>query len=179
MQESIERKFEERRSYLAHILNYLDTGILNKNINQNDVITYLDRLIKRMYAFEEGEEDLSREFLPTVSFNFEEDLDNYLKSSNLKHQNESQSDLKKLLNTELSIFKSNQTRGKFLQFCYDKMINIKISPVDIERVFSSCSLIVTKFRTHLSDSNIDSYLFLKHYFRNLEAYKKDFPDLDL
>lgn len=132
-----------------------------------------------MYTFEDGEEDLSKESLPDANTsNFEEDLDNYLKSTN-KQPSELQTDLQKMLKSELSIFKSNNTRGKFLEFCYNKMVSIKVSSVDIERVFSSCSLIVTKFRSRLSDSNIDMYLFLKHYFRNLDMYKKDFPQLDL
>ena len=108
----------------------------------------------------------------------EAELNSFLKQTPMK-QCESSNDLQKLLKAELKSFKQTGQRGKFLQFTYDQARQIKVSSVDVERVFSSLGLIITKFRTRLADSTIDSYLFLKHYFRRAANYVKDFAGLNL
>lgn len=52
------------------------------------------------------------------------------------------------------------------------MLQVKIASVDVERIFSSSGLVITKFRTNLNDKTIDSLLFLKHYFRNEHSYNE-------
>lgn len=102
----------------------------------------------------------------------ETELQNYLQAAPL--QNDSDSDLEKLLKAELKGFKQTKIRGKFLQFTYEQVKQIKGSSVDVERVFSSLGLMIKKFRSRLSDETIDHYLFLKYFFRNVQMYKADF-----
>lgn len=52
--------------------------------------------------------------------------------------------------------------------------NLKKNAVDVERVFSSLSHVITKFRSKLNDNVIDDILFLKNYFKHLDKYKIEF-----
>ena len=82
-----------------------------------------------------------------------------------------------MLKSELKTFKQTGQKGRFLEFAYKQMKRIKVSSVDVERVFSSLGLMITKFRSRLNDGTIDNYLLLKHYFRNISGYKE--LDLDI
>lgn len=77
---------------------------------------------------------------------------------------------------ELESFKENHVRGKLLEFAYKKMLEIRVSTVDIERQFSASGYIIKKFRIKLSDSTLDDIMFLKGYLENFELYKTEFPD---
>ena len=179
----ITERFEDRRSYLAHILMFLETRNLSV-ISESDVIHYTERLVRRLYKFDLNESELltdnslSSNLSTGDSNQLEAELNSFLKQTPMK-QCESSNDLQKLLKAELKSFKQTGQRGKFLQFTYDQARQIKVSSVDVERVFSSLGLIITKFRTRLADSTIDSYLFLKHYFRRAANYVKDFAGLNL
>lgn len=81
-----------------------------------------------------------------------------------------------MIKDEIRNFKKTNQRGMYLEFVFELLKGIKPSTVDVERVFSSCGLIVTKLRTRLSDSTIDHYLFLRYYFLNLDRYKAGFKD---
>lgn len=65
--------------------------------------------------------------------------------------------------SELDDFKMNGYRGKFLEFAYQKMLNIKASSCDVERLFSSSVQVVNRLRTSLNDDTIDNIMFLKNY----------------
>ena len=82
MKSTIERRFEESRSYLAHILMYLETRDLNV-IHETDVIHYLDKLIRRLYKFDPNESDLVADANGSstgsnASLNFETELNLFL-----------------------------------------------------------------------------------------------------
>ena len=179
MARTIDDRFEERRSFLAHILVYLETGTLNV-ISEQDVVHYTERLVRRLYKFDLNESELASDPSSTSiaseasSINLEAELNSYLKASPVIIENSS--DLQKLLKGEIKSFKQTGQRGKFLEFTHNQAKEIRVSSVDVERVFSSLGLMITKFRSRLSDEAIDDYLFLKHYFRNLEVYKVDFKD---
>ena len=166
-----------------HILMFLETRNLSV-ISESDVIHYTERLVRRLYKFDLNESELltdnslSSNLSTGDSNQLEAELNSFLKQTPMK-QCESSNDLQKLLKAELKSFKQTGQRGKFLQFTYDQARQIKVSSVDVERVFSSLGLIITKFRTRLADSTIDSYLFLKHYFRRAANYVKDFAGLNL
>ena len=73
-------------------------------------------------------------------------------------------DLQKLIKSEI-IFKQTSQRDKFLnEFTFNLLSQVKATSVDVEGVFSSLGLIITKFRSRLADLTIDNYLFLKHFF---------------
>ena len=103
------------------------------------------------------------------------ELDNFLASK--PESKERLTDLQKILKTELAAFKSNGQKGRFLEYAFEMIQSVKVSSVDVERVFSSVGIMVTKFRSRLSDETVDSYLFLKHFFRNFELYE-EFSDLE-
>lgn len=180
MNRAIAERFENRRSYLAHILMYLETSKLNV-ISEKDVIFYIERLVRRLYPFTSSESELLSDssirssISNSANCSLETELQKYIESPPATNDNDT--DLEKLIKAELKGFKQTKIRGKFLQFSYEQIKQIKVSSVDVERVFSSLGLMITKFRSRLSDETIDHYLFLKHYFRNLEVYKADFQSL--
>ena len=149
------RRFEERRSFLAHILMYLDSEILNKNITEKDVLRETEKLIRRLYEFNQDESSLIEDDSESGGIDMQTELDNFLASK--PESKERLTDLQKILKTELAAFKSNGQKGRFLAF--EMIQSVKVSSVDVERVFSSVGIMVTKFRSRLSDETADSYLF--------------------
>lgn len=94
---AIAERFESRQLYLAHILVYLDS-------NSRSSISSL----------------------ANGSINLETKLQNYLESA--PSTNENDSDLEKLMSkAELKGFKQTKIRGKFLQFTYEQVKQIKVS----------------------------------------------------
>lgn len=169
------RRFEERRSFLAHILMYLDSGILNKNITEKDVLRETEKLIRRLYEFNQDESSLIEDDSESGGIDMQTELDNFLASK--PESKERLTDFQKILKTELAAFKSNGQKGRFLEYAFEMIQSVKVSSVDVERVFSSVGIMVTKFRSRLSDETADSYHFLKHFFRNFELYE-EFSDLE-
>ena len=161
------RRFEEGRSFLAHILMYLDSEILNKNITEKDVLRETEKLIRRLYEFNQDESSLIEDDSESGGIDMQTELDNFLASK--PESKERLTDLQKILKTELAAFKSNGQKGRFLEYAFEMIQSVKVSSVDVERVFSSVGIMVTKFR--------DSYLFLKHFFRKFELYE-EFSDLE-
>ena len=74
------RRFEERRSFLAHILMYLDSEILNKNITEKDVLRETEKLIRRLYEFKQDESSLIEDDSESGGINMQTELDNFLAS---------------------------------------------------------------------------------------------------
>lgn len=158
----IKLRFEERRSYLSHSLMYLDTGKLNV-ISEKDVINALERLVRRLYKFNPNESNLSECSNDQLSngSDIESQLNEFINKSS--KEADKMNDLQKLLRDELKCFKQSSQRGKFLEFCYKHMIQIKVSSIDVESVFSSLGIVINTMRTRLNDSTIDNYLFLKFF----------------
>lgn len=82
---SIKTRFESRRSFLAHILIYLDTRKLNV-ISESDVVIYLERLIRRLYSFDESLNvstavDCASDSIQSMSL--EKELNNYVQSNSI------------------------------------------------------------------------------------------------
>lgn len=110
-------RFEERRSYLAHILMYLETRTL-RIIDERDVLTYLERLIRRLFKFENSfNSSLSlNESDTNNSHNLEKELDNFVSSTSTNKKNYDYNSLENSISNELENF-SDRPQRHFFRFC--------------------------------------------------------------
>lgn len=76
---AIQNRFESKRSYLAYIMNYLDTGELSL-ISEKDVLSYLERFISRLYYFDQSCTLNSSESSSVSSGDLEKELNKYLET---------------------------------------------------------------------------------------------------
>ena len=73
----------------------------------------------------------------------------------------------KYCDTKIST-KGSQTKSENLKKLEKALLTIKASSVESERISSSVGRIATKFRTCLSDENLNSLVILRQYYLSLE-----------
>ena len=69
---------------------------------------------------------------------------------------------------EFAIFEKCYQKSENLKKLEKALLTIKASSVESERIFSSVGRIATKFRTRLSDENLNSLVILRQYYLSLE-----------
>ena len=69
---------------------------------------------------------------------------------------------------EFAIFEKSYQKSENLKKLEKALLTIKASSVESERIFSSVGRIATKFRTRLSDENLNSLVILRQYYLSLE-----------
>ena len=79
---------------------------------------------------------------------------------------ESSQSLKSKLKSEIDIFNASSTneRPHHLQKLYNCLKSSPVSSTEAERAFSAASMFVTKLRSRLSPSTVDSLCFLNGFF---------------
>ena len=73
---------------------------------------------------------------------------------------------------ELEVFRLNAQKGKYLSLLFDPLKMIKPSTVDVERLFSSAGLLVSRLRTRLGNDSIDKVMFIRANFSNKPFIQK-------
>ena len=69
------------------------------------------------------------------------------------------------LKAEFTLFKNTGQRTENLQKHYDALLTIKLTSMDVERVFSVCVNFCTKIRSRISDKSLSAIVFLKYYYK--------------
>lgn len=69
-----------------------------------------------------------------------------------------------VIKKEMSLFENGGLRGLYLQKCYEYLLTVPPTSVEAERAFSSAVTFATKLRSRLSDSTLDTLVFLRAYF---------------
>lgn len=82
------------------------------------------------------------------------------------------SQLKKILQHEISGYEKNCVLGPNLQKLLSALKCIQPTSTESERVFSLAVNVCTKKRGRLSDQSIDHVVFLKSFFKNKDAIGK-------
>ena len=72
---------------------------------------------------------------------------------------------------EIRYFIIEKKRTPNLDLLYKALLSIPPTSVECERLFSHCGHILSKKRNRMSDKSLDSIIFLKHFYLNLEKSK--------
>ena len=71
-------------------------------------------------------------------------------------------------NKEFELFELTGAKSKCMLLLEQALYNIPCTSVEAERPFSSAGLFITKLRSSLSKSSLDSLVFLKGHFKHLQ-----------
>ena len=88
-------------------------------------------------------------------------LDDDLPASNSNHNLRD-------IEQEFNIYEKTYQKSENLKKLEKALLTIKPSSVESERIFSSVGRIVTKFRTRLSDENLNSLVILRQFYLSTE-----------
>ena len=69
---------------------------------------------------------------------------------------------------EFNIYEKTYQKSENLKKLEKALLTIKPSSIESERIFSSVGRIVTKFRTRLSDENLNSLVILRQFYLSTE-----------
>ena len=75
------------------------------------------------------------------------------------------------LQQEFNFFDKSNDKSKRLKLIEEALKTIRPSSCESERLFSNVSRFLTKFRTRLSDNNLNALVVLRHYHLSLKAKK--------
>ena len=68
-------------------------------------------------------------------------------------------DIIKCLKKEMSLFKDEGVRGKYLRQVYDLLLTIQPTSVESKRAFSAAGIILNKLRCRMDDKTLDALCF--------------------
>ena len=65
----------------------------------------------------------------------------------------------------MTLFENGSTRGDYIERAYSFLMTVKLTSVEVERVFSSTGLFSTKIRNLLGNKTLDALCFLNSPFK--------------
>lgn len=172
---SLKQRLSDRRSstFVSLMLYLANAENLNKKsysslasireINQLAV-----ELMQRL--FEEEDRDLEEVYetesisSTTSSESFTDKLQKFVNEYNLPDASHHSSSIN--FKKEMQNYAKFKIRSPTLDKLFSALMTIQGTSVAAERNFSESSNVITKFRSKLSDENIDAIIFLKYYFRS-------------
>ena len=93
-------------------------------------------------------------------------LEKAIQSAVLKQELNNEDLSIKYINKNFSVFESTKKRIYNLETLFQCLKTIQPTSVESERAFSACGLFVTKLRSSLNYNTIDTFCFLKSYYKN-------------
>lgn len=191
LKKSIETRLQQRSTVFSGVLRYLhdpsqkETGglfqVLKAEFVKQELVALLERLQESKYLVEivpdssDDEEnvpistlmqlqDRSEEKQVSLSEKLTQALNRDISLAPIIPASKTPS-MEVKVSQEMEIFQNGGQRGPNLQFAYDILCNIPPTSVEAERCFSAAGLILTKFRSSMSDETLDNLIFLRYFFK--------------
>ena len=95
-------------------------------------------------------------------------MESIRKSTTSSKNNEDIADNFNYLSKEMNPFEITGTKSKNLMLLEESLYSIPPTSVEAERAFSAAGLFNTNLRSSLSDSSLDTLVFLKGQFKRIE-----------
>ena len=179
-------EIQARRTIASDALKYLHCGNIKSKIFQHlrihtpskrQAITFIISLASKFtddlveFMDEQEDEDIRDEepakkakldFSKAINLAFNESMQS--KPADGQETNVSKHDE---IATEVQLFEMNGKlhRGPNLEFVYKSLLSVTPTSVESERAFSAAGYLCNKFRSRLSDENLNNLLFLRAHFQ--------------
>lgn len=90
-----------------------------------------------------------------------QDNEDYTKQTGTRKEK----DFVKVLKKEMTAYKTDGVKGKYLTLMHDYLLTLKPTSVEAERAFSAAGYICSSIRSRLGDNTIDAICFLRSFFQ--------------
>ena len=175
--QTLNTRIERRR--LSEVINLkkylLDPAYVDKSTKRSEIQKNAKCLLKRLYPVTEAEIENSSEingFVEPANVNIiiaENPMIDELKEC-IRKTTASRKYLENefdTLNKDFKLFELTGTKSKNILLLEQALYSMPCTSVEAERAFSSAVLFITKLRSSLSDSSLDSLVFLEGHFKSL------------
>lgn len=96
-----------------------------------------------------------------LEMQIKQDNEDYTKQTGTRKEK----DFEKVLKKEMTAYKTDGVKGKYLTLMHDYLLTLKPTSVEAERAFSAAGYICSSIRSRLGDNTIDAICFLRSFFQ--------------
>ena len=181
--EALKNRIEYRRQKeIVILMKYLlDPASIGKTIKKSEIQKTAKSILKRLYPINAEVETVVNSSdiddineipnsNPGHSDNpmLDELMESIRKSTTSSRSNEEIEDYFNYLSKEMNLFEITGTKSTNLRLLEESLYSIPPTSVEAERAFSAAGLFNTNLRSSLSDSSLDTLVFLKGHFKRIE-----------